>query len=208
MAGLRYLGQNPEKIAASVEQIVRKELGAPTPIPYQILPGTSGGATPGSLLGEWAQAQLHMTRQAASLCYVNFRLGMPRPFEIQVSIIRQGLGALVGKCVFVAPLSRPVRGPIGLGQASRMSAYKFTGEPATSERLNNNRDLLAKAYKLSIPTSTIGRTKITIPRRLEVRPTRTGSVLVVDRLPQTFLFINNMGISDLLAFVPMLEHYL
>ncbi len=208
MASLSYLGQNPEKIAPRIEELVRKELGAPTPIPYQILPGTSGGATAGSLLSEWAHAQMRMTQQADALFYVHFSLAWPRPFELQISVIRQGLGALVGKCSFAVPMAKPVRGPLSLGQLKLMSARGFSGDPATSARLNANRDLLAKAYGLTVSTSTIGRTKLTISHYLQIQPARSGSLLVVNRLAKALLFSVDMGVKDVMAFVPMLEYYL
>ena len=208
MASLHYLSQNPENIAPRIEQIVRTELKAPTPIPYRILPGTSGGATPGSLLSEWAHAQIHLSRQVTALCYVHFSLAWPRPFELQVSVIRQGLGSLVGKCTFAVPMAKPMRGPVNLEPINLMGPKGFTGEPATSARLNNNRDLLVKAHRLAVTRSTIGRTKITIQHYFQIQPTRTGSLLVVNRLARSFFFSVNMGIGDVLEFVPMLEYYL
>lgn len=208
MPGLRYLSQKPENIAPRIEQLVRTELKAPTPIPYQILPGTSGGATPGSLLSEWAHAQMRLSQQVTALCYVHFSLAWPRPFELQVSVIRHGLSALVGKCTFAVPMAKPVRGPVNLEPVSLMGPKGFTGEPATSARLNGNRELLIKAHRLAISTSTIGRTKITIPHYFQIQPARTGSLLVVNRLARSFFFSVNMGIGDMLAFVPMMEYYL
>lgn len=210
MPGLRYLSQKPEYIGPRVEQLVRQELGAPTPIPYQILPGTSQGATPGSLFSEWAHAQVGMTYKTSALFHMHFALAAPRPYELQISILRQGMGALVGKCAFAVPLSKRVPGAVSLRQSGPLSVQQsFSGEPAMAARLNNNRDLLFRARRVAISTSRIGRIKLSIPHYLQVQPSRAGSLLVVHRLAQPgFLFGAKLGIKDLLDFVPMLEYYL
>lgn len=208
MPGLHFLSQQPEKIAASVEQLVRKELGAPTPIPYQILPGTSTGATAGSLLGEWAKSQIRMTQQAEALCYVSFNMAWPRPFELQISLIQRGLGTLVGKCVFAVPMAKRVPGPVLLEKLTLGGPRGFSGEPGLSKHLNSNRQVLAGLYRLSVDSSTIGNTKLTIARHVEIRPTPQGSVLIINRLPTELLLMVNMGVKDILAFMPTLEAYL
>ena len=210
MPGLRYLSQKPENIAPRVEQLVRQELGAPTPIPYQIVPGASQGATPGSLFSEWAHAQVRMSYKTNALFHMQFMLAAPRPYELRISILRQGMGALVGTCAFAVPMSKPVRGAVSLEQSGPLSVQQsFTGEPATAARLNSNRDLLFKARRVSVSASRIGNIKLSIPHCLQVQPSRTGSLLVVHRLGQPgLLFGAKLGIKDLLDFVPMLEYYL
>ena len=42
MNNLVYGNQQPEKLAAGVEEIVRKDLGSATPLPYRILDVAGG----------------------------------------------------------------------------------------------------------------------------------------------------------------------
>lgn len=209
MISLSFLGQNPEKIAPKVEQLVRTELKAPTPIPYQVLPGESTGATPGSLFSEWAHAQVGMRYKTNALFHVQFALSWPRPYELRISVLRQGLGALVGTCAFAIPMSKPVRGAVNLVQAGMLGAPGFAGEPATAARLNNNRDLLFKTRRITLSTARIGRVRLSIQRYLQVQPSRTGSLLIVHKLAQPgILFGGHVGIKEVLDFAPMLEYYL
>lgn len=209
LSSLHYNSQKPEKVAPHVEEAIRQELGAPTPIPYQVLPGASGGATAGSLLSEWAHAQMHMSQQAAPLFYIQFALAWPRPFELQVGILRHGMGALAGRCVFAIPLAKRVPGPLSLVELKFGQAGGFAGDPALTARLNSNRDLLAKAYGLLATKASIGSTRLSIPHYFQIQPSRTGSLLMVHRLPRPGLLSGaNWGVKDLLAFAPMLEYYL
>lgn len=209
MSPLYFTGQKAEKIAPRVEQAIRQELGAPTPLPYQILPGTSGGATAGSLLSEWAHAQVHMSQQAAPLFYIQFALAWPRSFELQMTIYRQGMGALAGRCVFAVPLAKRVPGPLSLAELKFGQAGGFAGDPAFTARLNSNRDLLAKAYGLLSTKISVGNTRLSISHYFQIQPTRTGSLLIVHRLPKPGMLTGaNWGVKDILAFAPMLEYYL
>lgn len=209
LSSLHFASQKPEKIASHVEQAVRRELGVPTSLPYQVLPGTSGGATVGSLFSEWAHSQLHLSQQAAPLCYIHFALAQPRPFELQVTILRHGMGALAGRCAFVAPLAKWIPGPLNLAELKFGNAGGFAGDPAVTTRLNSNRELLRKAYGLLAAKNSVGRTRLSIPHYFQLQPARAGSLLLVHRLPKSGLLIGaDWGVRDLLAFVPMLEYYL
>ena len=198
--GLHSISQKPDWIAPRVEAMVRKEIGANGPLPYQILPGASAGATVGSVMADMARSFTHLRYQTTLLFYIHFALSWPCPFELQVSVTQQGLGALVGKFAYAVPLNRPVRGVLEL------QGYSFVGDPATTARLNSNRPMLAQAHRLARTRSTIGKFRMTIPQCLQILPRNPGSVLVVHRLADPGLLIGaNVGARDLLAFVPTLE---
>lgn len=50
MNNLVYGNQDPAKLAAGVEEIVRKDVGSSTPLQYRILDQAAGTATVGSVL--------------------------------------------------------------------------------------------------------------------------------------------------------------
>jgi hypothetical protein len=47
-----------------------------------------------------------------------------------------------------------------------------------------------------------------MPRRVEIQPTNTGSVLILDRLATDWIITGNIGIQKVMDFVPQLEGYL
>lgn len=208
MAGLAYLTQNPEKIAPGIETLLRKDLNAPAPLPYQILPGASSGKTVGSILGDLGKSLAPLPHTIPSLFYVHFTPNWPQPFEVQVTVLRKGMGALVGTFLYVVPLSKPITRAITLGKAKlrASSSEGFTGDADTIDRLNSNRDLIIQAHKLVVSSTMIGRTTLTIPGSLQIVPRDSGSALVLRRLCKVGLIWGlNVGAKDLFAFIPKLE---
>jgi len=206
MAGLAYSRPNPDKIAPGIEALLRKELGSSTPLPYQILPGEGEGATTKSVLTDIGKAMIMTKQQSSVLFYVYFALDVPRPFELQVSVTRYGLGAVVGRFAYAVPLNKPVQGKASLG-VTRLGSYNgFAGDAATIARLNSSRELILQAHKLAVSKTTIGNINLTISQRLEVIPYKSGSLLILDRLGVPGFFSGaNVGAKDLFAFVPQLE---
>ncbi len=206
MAGLAYSRPNPDKIAPGIETLLRKELGSSTPLPYQILPGEGEGATTKSVLADIGKAMIMTKQQSSVLLYVYFALDVPRPFELQVSVTRYGMGAVVGRFAYAVPLNKPVQGKASLGVTKLGSYNGFAGDAATIARLNSSRDLILQAHKLVVSKTTIGNIKLTISQRLEVIPYKSGSLLILDRLGVPGFFSGaNVGAKDLFAFVPQLE---
>jgi hypothetical protein len=206
MAGLAYSRPNPDKIAPGIEALLRKELGSSTPLPFQILPGEGEGATTKSVLADIGKAMIMTKQQSSVLFYVYFALDVPRPFELQVSVTRYGLGAVVGRFAYAVPLNKPVQGKASL-MVTKLGSYNgFAGDAATIARLNSSRDLILQAHKLAVSKTTIGNIKLTISQRLEVIPYKSGSLLILDRLGVPGFFSGaNVGAKDLFAFVPQLE---
>ncbi len=206
MAGLAYSRPNPDKIAPGIEALLRKELGSSTPLPYQILPGEGEGATTKSVLADIGKAMIMTKQQSSVLFYVYFALDVPRPFELQVSVTRYGMGAVVGRFAYAVPLNKPVQGKASLGVTKLGSYNGFAGDAATIARLNSSRDLILQAHKLAVSKTTIGNINLTISQRLEVIPYKSGSLLILDRLGVPGFFSGaNVGAKDLFAFVPQLE---
>jgi hypothetical protein len=171
MAGLAYSRPNPDKIAPSIEALLRKELGSSTPLPNQILPGEGEGATAKSVFADMGKALIMTKQQSTVLFYVHFALDLPRQFELQVSVTRYGLGAIVGRFAYAVPLNKPVQGKASLGVTKLGSYNGFTGDSATIARLNSSRDLILQAHKLAVSKTTIGNFKLSIPHVWRLYPT-------------------------------------
>lgn len=201
-AGLYYLSQKPEKIAPGIETLVRKELAAPTPFQYEVLPGESSGATAGSVLSDIGKSFVPLKSQTTSLFYVRFNPIWPRPFELQVTVSQRGLGALVGPFAYAVPLNKSVQGTVTLGKGRA----GFSGDVETSALLNGNMELITQAHRLSVTNVLIGRTRLSISQHLQIVSGKSGSVLIVRRLGKPGFWSGfNVGAKDLFAFVSQLE---
>lgn len=206
MAGLAYSRPNPDKIGPGVETLLRKELGSSTPLPYQILPGEGETATTKSVLTDIGKALTMTKQQSAILFFVHFALDLPRPFELQVSVTRYGLGAVVGRFAYAVPLNKPIKGAVRLLETKLGSFNGFAGDTTTIAPLNSNRDLILQAHKLAVSKTTIGNFKLNISQHFQIVPHNTGSLLIVHRLGVPgFLGGANVGAKDLFEFVPRLE---
>lgn len=208
MPGLYYLTQNPQKVASGIETLLRKDLSAPMPLPYQILPGDGAGTTPGSILGDLGKSLIPLPHKTSSLFRVHFMSNWPRPFEVQVTVLRKGVGALVGPFLYIVPLNRPIANPITLGKAKlRISSSEgFMGDAGTVARVNSHRDVIIQAHRQVVSSTTIGRTTLTIPGSLQIVPRGPGSVLILRRLCKVGMFWGmTVGARDLLTFLPALE---
>jgi hypothetical protein len=204
--GLSYtLTNKPEKIAPDIEKLLRKEVGAPTPLTWQIQDAGTGGVTVGSLLKDWTYKQEHLRHNAVPLYYIRFALSQPRPFELQVTIDREGLGAIGGILAYAAPLRKPVRGPIRLAPAKLLGYSNFVGDPETVARLNSTNDLRKLANHLAMTQAMAGKVELNIARYLEILPAPTGSVLLVHSLARTGLLGISLGAKDLIALANALE---
>lgn len=206
MAGLAYSRPDPDKIGPGVEALLRKELGSSVPLPYKMLPGEGEGATAKSVLSDVGKALTMTKQQSAVLFYLYFALDLPRPFELQVSITRYGLGAIVGRFAYAVPLNKPVKGEVHLLETKLGSFNGFAGDSATIAPLNSNRDLILQAHKLAVSKTTIGNFKLSISQFLQIVPHNAGSLLIVHRLGVPGFFGGaNVGAKDLFDFVPKLE---
>jgi hypothetical protein len=206
MAGLAYSRPNPEKIVLGIEALLRKELGSPTTLPYQIFTVEGTAATAKSVLKDMGNALARTKQQSVPLFSVHFSLLLPRPFEAEVSVIRYGLGACVQRFAYTVPLEKPLQGAVRLGETKGLSYGGFTGDAAISASLNSKRELVVAANRLAVARTTIGRLKLTIPKHLEIAPRQSGSVLILHRLGVPGFFGGaNIGAKDLFTFLPQLE---
>ncbi|GHO49042.1 hypothetical protein [Ktedonospora formicarum] len=177
MLNFAYNSQDPNKIVPLIEATLRKELGAPTQLPCQVIHTGENGISVKGLL-------LDALNFSTTLFLIQFSLSLPRPFQLQVKIDRQGLGALLGSLTYSAPLAKPVGGEVSLEPPKIFGNSKFVGEAQTTVRLNASGALIKNANKLTQTESELGQYRFEIERYLKIIPQAPSPLLVVHSLPR------------------------
>ena len=188
MNNLAFNSQKPDTIGPKVEELLRKEIGTPAPISYDIEreDGTSYGV--GTALGDLGRAIFG--GRADRLFNLNFSLTQPRAARLTAAVERMGpLGSYVGPLFYSTTLARPVSGEVALEPPKAFGNSKFVGEPATAAKLNANGDLIKRANKFARTESKTGGGTLKMDRVFKVVPQASGSLLVVATLPR----ITSMG---------------
>jgi hypothetical protein len=186
---LVYGNQQPEKLAAGVEEIVRKDTGSATPLPYRMLDVAAGKATVGSVLIDIGNVL--GSGQVSPLLTVELDLPSASPATLQAQLIRQGVGAYCGSLVFVFRLPKACAGDVSIEEHKSFGTPRFTGEPMGAARLNGVKDLAKRADKVLRSETEMGSIKVKIPRVFRLSQAPTGSVLVFGTLPR----LTSMGMG-------------
>ena len=180
--------QSPDKIVPQIEEKLKKELGHSAPLAYQVEDrGAEKGV--GAVLKDVA-ANLFGGKESL-LFTIHFQVVQPRPFDLDVHVGRQGVGAHVGSLVYSAKLSKAVAAEVSLEDPKTFGKSKFTGDPAAVEKLNAKSDVLKTANTLARTEGEVGGLKITIKRLCKILPQGGASLLVVQTIPR----MTSMGFS-------------
>ncbi len=182
MNNLAYTSQDPAYIGEKVEEKVREEIEATTPVPYQVHGGEAGTATIGSFLSDIGNALIGGKDE--TLFRLNFDLAQRRPANLQVSINRQGVGSHAGLLMYSTKLSKPVSSEIALEDPKFFGKSKFAGDANVAARLNGNSDLIKRCNELARVESQSGGLTLKIKRCCKVIPHEGGSMLVIGTLPR------------------------
>lgn len=183
MGNLAYGHQKTEEIAANVEEMLRKELGMGSPIPYTIEDGNASKTSLGSVLTEGASL-LFFGREEVLLFALVFKLPGTREASLRVHVNRQGIGAHGGELLYTAKLNKKIAGELNLMPPKFLSSAKFEGDPQGAEKLNGNKDLIKQITKLARTKANVGGVDITIPLLVRIVPENEGSTLILATLPR------------------------
>jgi hypothetical protein len=182
MNNLAYGSQQPEKVGPQVEEKLRKELGAPAPLPFQVEMAGTGGTTAGTVLADMARGLLG--GHANTLFTLVFDLTAPRPAQLRAVVERQGVGCHVGPLLYSTPLTNAVKGEVTLEAPKMLGAPKLTGDAEVSAKLNAKGDLLKRLGKLARTEAEIGGLTLKLERLVKLTPHEKGALLVVGTLPR------------------------
>ncbi|SRR5581483_11237255 len=187
MSFLVFNTQKPEKIAPAIEEVLRKEIGAPMPLTYQLVNAgvVAAGVTAGSALTDIGASLLDT--KGTALFSLQFALPQPRPFQLQVTVNRSGIGAYVGQLSYAVRLIKPVSSEIALEPPQRFLFWdtpsKFLGNAEPVDRLNKDGKAIKRANELRLGRGVAGTINFTIDMCLKIVPQPTGSLLLLNTVP-------------------------
>ena len=182
MNNLLYGNQQPEKVSAQVEEKLRKELGDTVPVPFQIESGEAGKTTVGSVLGDMGRALIG--GHANLLFALIFDIAAPRPAQLRVSVIRQGVGCYVGSLLYSTKLSKSVKSEVTLEPPKTFGSSKFIGDTEAAAKLNAKGDIAKRVGKFARTQSEMGSITVKVDRLFKIVPQDSGSLLVINTLPR------------------------
>ena len=182
MNNLLYGNQQPEKVSAQVEEKLRKELGDTVPVPFQIESGEAGKTTVGSVLGDMGRALIG--GHANLLFALIFDIAAPRPAQLRVSVVRQGVGCYVGSLLYSTKLSKSVKSEVTLEPPKTFGSSKFIGDTEAAAKLNAKGDIAKRVGKFARTQSDMGSITVKMDRLFKIVPQDSGSLLVINTLPR------------------------
>lgn len=184
---LAYSTQDGEKVAAKVEELLRKETGAAAPLTWDVETTGASKVSVGTLLAEGVG--LIFGRSEVRLFTIGFNLATPRAARIEINMNRQGVGCHAGTILYSTNLSKPVAGEISLEDPKTFGSSKFAGEgpaAANAEKLNSSKELLKLANAFARTKANVGGVDITAPRFFKLAPREGGSILVAATLARSY----------------------
>src|SRR5260370_178384 len=189
MNNLAYSTQKVEKVGPKIEELIRKEVGASSALPYEVEDGGAGKTTAGTVLAESVKTLFGGKETLLYTLY--FNLTHPRPANLEVHVNKQGVGCHVGSLLYSTMLAKPVSGEASLEAPKTFGSSKFTGDSVASQKLNASGDLVKRANKFARTESQSGGITIKVDRFFKVVPQGSGSLLVIRTLPRP----TSMGMS-------------
>jgi hypothetical protein len=163
-------------IAPLIEDRLRREIGASSPVPYVVERGDGPGAAVGGALARVVHAVFG--GRAEQLFVIAFDVAGLKPFQLHAGVDKQGLGARVGVLLYSAALAKPIAGEAELEVPLTVGRAKFAGDAAAAGRLNARVDLLKRVAKFSRTNSDAGGVSRIIPRLFRIVPQDGGALLL------------------------------
>jgi len=124
MNNLIYGNQQPDKLAASVEEIVRKDLNASDPITCRIVSSEAVPASVASVLTDIG----NVLGNGSTTLLLSLELDLPGPRKatLLARLLRQGIGCYCGSLLFTIVLSRSIDSEVTI------EGHKSFGSPSFS----------------------------------------------------------------------------
>lgn len=186
MNNLAYNSQQPDKVGPQVEEKLRKELGASSPLMYQVESGEAGSTSASSIFSDMGHALIGgKSERLFTLVFDLPALTAPRTAQLRATVNRQGVGSHVGLLLYSTQLNKPVKGEVTLEAPKGFGGSKFGGEVETSAKLNARGDLLKRLGKFARTESEIGGLKLRIERLVKIMSREDGTLLVISTLGRT-----------------------
>lgn len=178
---LSYRTHDLEAIAARVEEVVRKDVGAAMRVPYRVYAGSFERWTAREIGRDFAG--LAFGFRPTSIGSIEFDLPWHRPALLTVVMDRLGLNSVAGQLHYSVDLARPVTDAVGFDLAKFLRAGRFSGA-ATATRLNGDPSVGKEIGKFVRTETVIGTMTVRVAGGLEILPIdESSSRLLVLTLP-------------------------
>lgn len=192
--------QNPEKVSTAYIQQIQKELGTSTGINYTIQ-NTDMEKTNVFSFFKDVGSGLFGTGKSVILFTIGVDLSQPRPCQIHIPIIRQGVGAHGSALFYQAPIKSSVVGEVYLEDPKTSKHPKFVGNNEVAAQLNIHKDILEQANSFARTVGEIGGFKLTAPRFFKITSGEKGGQI----LASTFPVMKMMGFKCSLEMKEFME---
>ena len=193
MNNLAYMGQDGQTVVPKVEELLSKELGTSGPIPSSV-EVEGGGVSAGSVLRDLGASVFG--GNVTPLFTIHFQLTQPRAAQLDVHMLRKGLGCVGGPLAYAAGLSKAIPGDVAMADDGR-----FTGDAGAADRLNANKDLRKKCEAFAVKKGGLAGSEMEIPRTLKIVSRDGAAQLIAVTLPKS----KSMGFSASLGAKEFLE---
>jgi hypothetical protein len=186
---LAYGNQDPEKVAAALEEKVREELGANTTIEHWNEQAAGAGVSVGNFMASAARA---LFGGKEDLMYaLTLDVEAQRRFQLRANVNRQGIGCHVGALLYATRFGKHVDGDVTLDDKKPI----FAGDPAASAKLNGHKDLMKRLDQLARTHGSIGGLELTIPRHCVIHSQPQGALFTLATLGRSHAMGFKMAID-------------
>lgn len=200
MNNLAYGSQDKQNVGTKVEELLRKELAAPTPIPYEVEDKEAGETGVTSVLKDYRSALFGGS--ATPLFILHFQISQPRAAGLDVHMYRQGVGCYSGALVYSTVIGKVFSGEVTLNDDG-----KFSGNADAAGKLNARKDLLKKCGAFAMTKGGLPGMEMKIPRLFKISPHARGAEIVAATLPRSksMGFSASMGSSEFFELAAAIE---
>jgi len=200
MNNLAYMGQDGQTVAPKVEELLRKELAASGPIAFQVESEEGGGVSAASVLQDVGTSLFG--GKVTPVFTIHFHISQPRPLQLDVHMLRKGLGCVGGSLAYATVIGKRIAGQVTFDDNG-----KFTGEAEVAAKLNGKKDLLKKCDAFAMKQGGLAGSEVSIQRTLGVFPHQAGAQLIAVTLPRSksMGFSASLGSKEFLEIVTLLD---
>jgi hypothetical protein len=203
MNNLAYGNQDRDKLGVQVEELLRKELAAGGPVPYEVEDAGTAETSARSMLKDAGTYLLG--GGTTRLLTIHFHLAQPRAADLDVHLNRQGVGCYAGSLVFSTVIGKGVAGEVSFGDDG-----KFTGDADAAGKLNAKKEVVKKVAAFAMKTGGLTSFEVTIPRHFKIAPHERGAQIVGVTLPRSksMGFSASFGSKDFFEIATLIEETL
>lgn len=197
---------DPAIAAPKVEEVLRAELAAPGPVPYE-MNQTGAAHEKGAISHDLAAT--FFGGNLVPLFTMDFDIQHPRPAKLLVNMMRRAAlvktNCYAGPLVYTAEIPKPIADTVTLGRPKFFGTAEFTGHPAASEKLNANKKLRKKAEEFAVLDGGLPGFQVTMPRHLDISPYNGGARLTAATLPTSSGFSANLRSAAFFELLTLVE---